>query len=123
MPARDWPHAPGACAHGLDRASADRRPGLWPHRQVAWQAAEGFRFSPAGVARIGAWFHPSRNEAPPVVLKSHAARHAGTVERAWCIGFNSLGQRKPPSQREKTEEMATKKGIVSLPASGGEAGP
>src|SRR6266568_4629304 len=122
MPARNRPHAPGARPHGLDRASADRRPRLWPRRKITRQDAEGFRFSPAGAARSGVGIHPSRNEAPPVVLKSHAARHAGTVERAWCIGFNSLGQRRPPSQREKTKEMATKKGIVSLPTSGGEAG-
>src|SRR4029079_11192398 len=52
-----------------------------------------------------------------------AAGHAGTVQRTWCIGFNSLGPaERRPAKGRKTKDMADNKGIVSLPSSGGEAG-
>ena len=41
---------------------------------------------------------------------------------AWCIGFNSARAVKRPAQGRRRQNMATQKGIVSLPASGGEAG-
>ena len=82
-------------------------------------------FPSPGAARGRAWLHPSGDQKQAVVRQSHASRHAGTVQRTWCIGFNALGRRPvEPSLRKgrKTTRMATKKGIVSLPSSGGEAG-
>src|SRR5438045_2316013 len=104
MPARNGANPPSPRPHGLDRSSAGRRSGLQPLGKDTWQATEGARVLPAGAARGGARLHASRNEAPPVVLKSHATRHAGTDGQTWCIGFNSLGRHEAPAQREKTNK-------------------
>src|SRR5215217_1490291 len=122
MPARDGAHPPGAGPHGLDRLSASRGPSLRPFGKDAQQDIEGTAVSSTGAARCRAWVHPSRNEAQAIVRERHAARHAGTVRSTWCIGLNKLGRQSALAEGKRRRNMATQKRIVSLPASGGEAG-
>ena len=59
MPARNRPHPPGSCPHGVDRSSIARRPGLWSRRKDARQPIEGITVSPTGAACSRTWVHPS----------------------------------------------------------------
>ena len=64
------------------------------------EATERIGFQPPGAARGRARVHPPGNEAPFVVRKRHSVRHAGTVQRAWCIGYQTARARTKRARRQ-----------------------